>query len=163
LNVLDKSTSKVVLIGLGSNLDPEKNIRSALFLLEKQLTLLGRASIWRTPPIGSSGPDYLNTAVLAETQLTLDQLKSDVLLEIEDYLGRIRVADKYADRTLDLDILIYAGRVIDNDIWTQPHLTVPAAELLPTLINQQTGETLSQAAERLLPGTQFHKLDNIFD
>ena len=147
----------LVLIALGSNIDPERNISAALTYLEHLTLLKDKASIWQTPAVGSEGSDYLNTAVLIETQLKQDQFKKTILSEIEDKLDRIRIPDKYADRTIDLDILVYGDQVIDHDLWLQPHVTIPAAEICPDLINPDTGESLSQAAIRFLPGINFVK------
>lgn len=146
------SEQTLVLIGLGSNLNPEKNIPEALYLLGKYVTIRNISSIYQTPAIGSSGPDYLNSAVLIETNITLELLRKNILSPIEDQLERIRSADKYMDRTIDLDILVYDQTITDPELWTRAHVAVPAAEVLPDLINPETGEKISQAAKRLLPG-----------
>jgi 2-amino-4-hydroxy-6-hydroxymethyldihydropteridine diphosphokinase len=147
--------SYAVLISVGSNIDPEDNLRTALELLSEKLNIIGRSSIWQTPAVGSLGPDYLNAAVLAETQLSLPDLRDHVLRRIEGELGRVRQQDKYADRTIDLDVLIFNGEVVDKDIWSQAHLAVPAAELLPDLCHPRSCEMLSQIARRLLPEEGF--------
>lgn len=100
--------------------------------------------------MGSSGPDYLNSTALIRTRLSRDQIKQEIISDIENRLGRIRSADKFMDRTIDLDILIYGNQVLDYEIWSQAHLAVPASELLPGFLNHETGETLQQAAERLI-------------
>ncbi len=138
-----------VLIGLGSNLDPENNIRKALEMLSNLTDLLETSSIWQTPAVGSTGPDYLNAAALIETDLALSDLKEKVLLEIETRLGRVRTADKYSDRTIDLDVLIYDGAEIDPDLWTLAHVAVPASQIFPEFINPATGESLESAGQRL--------------
>jgi 2-amino-4-hydroxy-6-hydroxymethyldihydropteridine diphosphokinase len=145
----------MVLIGLGSNIDPEKNITAALSSLEDLTCLKDRATIWQTPAVGGGESDYLNTAVLVETTLALDQFKVSILSKIENSLGRIREIDKYADRTIDLDILAFGNQIIGNELWQQPHVTIPAAEILPDLVNPDSGESLSQAAIRFLPGINF--------
>jgi 2-amino-4-hydroxy-6-hydroxymethyldihydropteridine diphosphokinase len=144
-----------VLISLGSNIDPEDNMHAALELLQEKLDIIRKSSIWQNPAVGSRGSDYLNAVVLAETQFTLPELREDVLRRIERELGRVRQQDKYADRTIDLDALIFNGEVIDKDIWSQAHLAVPTAELLPDLCHPRSGERLSQIARRLLPKEGF--------
>lgn len=141
-----------VLISLGSNLNPETNIPEALHLLSSIVTIRNSSSVYQSPAIGSSGPDYLNSAAVIETDSTLEFLRKNVLSPIEDQLGRIRSSDKYMDRTIDLDVLIYDQTVTDPELWTQAHVAVPAAEILPDFINPETGEKISQAAKRLLPG-----------
>ena len=144
-----------VLIGLGSNLNPEKNIPEALHFLGTYVAICNFSSIYQSQAVGSSGPDFLNSAVLIETDSTLELLRKNILSPIEDQLDRIRSTDKYMDRTIDLDVLIYNQTVTDPELWTQVHIAVPAAEILPDFRNPETGEKISQAANRLLPGTNI--------
>ena len=147
----------LALIGIGSNIEPEDNLQRSLDRLSEQVSIRQLASIWQTPAVGSDGPDYLNSAVLIESFLSLDQLKTNLLSVIEHDLGRLRSDDKSADRTIDLDILIYDGICLDDDLWIQAHVAVPAAEIFPDCANPQSGETLSQAALRLVSGEKFYK------
>ena len=146
-----------MLISLGSNIEPEKNLPLALKMLAEGSLILNTASIWQTPAIGSDGPDYLNTAVLMESHLPLDQLKVQLLSAIEGKLGRTRTSNKNADRTIDLDVLMYDGECRDHELWSQAHVAVPASELLPDCTNPQSGETLANAAKRLSAGSSFIK------
>jgi len=147
----------LALIGIGSNIDPEDNLRQAMAKLSEKVSIQQLASIWQTPAVGSDGPDYLNSAVLIESFLNLDQLKNHLLSGIENALGRLRSNDKNSDRTIDLDILIYDGAFLDDDLWNQAHIAVPAAEIFPNFTNPQSGETLSQAAFRLISDKTFFK------
>jgi 2-amino-4-hydroxy-6-hydroxymethyldihydropteridine diphosphokinase len=157
LNAQNNILDNLVLIGLGSNIDPEKNLISALESLANKTCLADQANIWQTPAYGSDGPDYLNTAALVYTNLTLENFKITILSEIENELGRIRSTDKFSNRTIDLDILVFENQIVDDDLWLQPHITIPAAEILPDLLNPDSGESLAQAANRLLPGLNFIK------
>ena len=141
----------MLLISLGSNIEPEKNLSLALKMLADEVVLLKQSSIWQTPAVGSNGPDYLNAAVLIQSPLSPDLLKSQVLSSIELKLGRIRTNNKNEDRSIDLDIVMVDGKCLDEDLWTQAHVAVPASELIPDCNNSQSGETLSQAAQRLFP------------
>lgn len=156
----NKSKFKYVLIGIGSNLFPEQNIKDAFYLLGKETKIIRKASIWKTPAVGSDGPDYLNSAALMKTNLGLEEFKANVLAVIEDKLGRVRTKDKYTDRTIDLDILIYDQVEIDSDLWSQAHVAVPASQITPEFQNEITGEKLSQAAQRLLPGTSIQEISD---
>ena len=147
----------LALIGIGSNIDPEINLQSALDRLSEQVSIQQLASIWQTPAVGSDGPDYLNSAVLIESFLSLNHLKTHLLSVIEHDLGRLRSDDKSADRTIDLDILMYDGSCLDDDLWSQAHVAVPAAEIFPCCSNPLSGETLTQAARRLVSGKKFQK------
>ena len=148
------------LISLGSNIDPEKNLSLALKMLADEVVLLKQSSIWQTPAVGSNGPDYLNAAVLIQSTLSPDSLKDQILSTIELKLGRIRTNNKNEDRLIDLDIVMVDGKCLDEDLWNQAHVAVPASELIPDCKNPQSGETLSQAAQRLFPGdTSFVRVD----
>ncbi len=153
----------LILIGIGSNLDPETNIPKALKLLSAQVSVLQVASIWQTSAVGSEGPDYLNSAVLIESHLTQEQLKSLILTKIEKELGRVRSSNKYTDRTIDLDILMVDGRCIDEELWSRAHVAVPAAEIYPDCINLQSGETLLQVSRRLRSGENIKKGIDLFN
>lgn len=151
-----------VLISLGSNLNPEANLSAAVELLSGKADDLIISSVWKTPAVGSSGPDYLNMAVVIFTNLPPQAIKSSIISPLENMLGRIRSDNKYMDRTIDLDILIYNDLVIDPELWTQAHLAIPASELMPKLINGETGETLQGIAIRLLSraGISRHPLSD---
>jgi len=148
----NKQGTNQVLIGLGSNLNPDQNISEALRLLEIQVTIRSVSFIYQSPAVNSSGPDYLNSAVLIETDSSLDMLRKNILTPIENQLKRVRSSDKYMDRTIDLDVLLFNQTVTDAEIWTQAHVAVPASDVLPEFANPKTGEIISQAAKRLLPG-----------
>lgn len=85
-------------------------------------TVISRSRVYETAPWGPPQPDYLNAAVLIETELTPLALL-DALLSIERSLGRVRDV-KWGPRTLDLDVLWIDGRVVD-----EPRLRVPHPHL----------------------------------
>ncbi len=146
-------------IGLGSNIDPELNLPRALDLLRRSLEILAFSSIWETPAAGSEGPPYLNLALHARTALDAGAVKQGILREIEDRLGRVRTADKNSPRTIDLDILIADGEVLEPKLWERYYEAAPLAELLPDYTNPESGETLSQAARRLSRGLSLRRVD----
>ncbi len=133
---------------LGSNIDPEKNLPQAIDLLRRQVTLLRASSVWQSPPIGHPGPDFLNMAVLIATPLTAQDLKETVLRPLEAHLGRVRGADKNAPRTIDIDIILFDGQLVDAELFNYAHRAVPVGELLPDLRSPQ-GEPLEKVAARL--------------
>jgi 2-amino-4-hydroxy-6-hydroxymethyldihydropteridine diphosphokinase len=135
---------------LGSNIDPEINIVDGGKLLSEIFQEINFSSIWESPAVGSSGPDYLNSAALIQTDLPLESIKAKIIIPIENELGRIRSNDKYMDRTIDLDVLVYETSIIDPEVWTLAHLAVPASELMPALYNKATGKSLQETAAALL-------------
>lgn len=153
------------LVGLGSNVAPDRHLPAAVRLLAERLEVRGLSSAWATPPVGPAGqPPFLNAAVLVATELAPHVLKAGVLREVERSLGRVRTRDRFAPRQIDLDLVLYpagggdpeaepgrAGElVLDPDLRHEVHLAVPAAELLPDWVHPATGETLARLAERLV-------------
>lgn len=137
-------------LSLGSNIEPAENLSAAVALLQEQTTVLAVSRAWRTAAVGMSGPDFLNAAALVLTDQSLQELKERVLREIESRLGRVRSEDKYAPRTIDIDILLYDNLVIDPELWSLAHLAQPVAELLPDLTVPGSGKTLDQVASSLV-------------
>lgn len=110
-------------IGLGSNLnDPAAQIRHALAALGKipDLILGAVSALYRNPAVGpGEQPDYLNA--VAEVHTTLDALALlSHLQDIESMQGRVR-SERWAARTLDLDLLLYGDACIDLPQLQVPH------------------------------------------
>ena len=139
-----------VVIGLGSNISPAENLKSALYLLGQFAPINAISEVWQTSAIGSKGPDFLNAAVLISTPLSIDELRNQVLRPIENLLGRVRTKDSNAPRTIDLDILIVDGELIDQDLWKYAHVCVPVSQLFPDFYNPKTGEHIKIIADRLI-------------
>ena len=144
-----------VCLGLGSNIAPEQNLPQAIARLRRYVNIQSVSQAWETPAIGSPGPNFLNAALLARTRLSLIQLKREIR-EIEASQGRVRTADKNAPRTIDIDIILVDEQLLEPALWTQAHIAVPVAELLPGYANKETGETLESAAWRLARQTAIH-------
>ncbi|MGB7539056.1 MAG: 2-amino-4-hydroxy-6-hydroxymethyldihydropteridine diphosphokinase [Anaerolineales bacterium] len=143
---------------LGSNIDPEHNLAQAVNLLAQRTILLAVSSVWQSPPAdGSNQPDYLNAAVRVRTDLTPEELLAGVIAPIEQELGRRRTADKFAPRTIDIDLALYGDRIGEYsgkqvphpDILTRAHAALPLAELSPDMLHPATGEPLKAIADRL--------------
>jgi 2-amino-4-hydroxy-6-hydroxymethyldihydropteridine diphosphokinase len=141
--------ARLAYIGFGSNIKPIENLTCALQLLAEHVAVERVAQTWESPAVGSRGPNFLNTAAAIRTPLPPELLKTLVLRRVERELGRVRTANKNAPRTIDLDILVYEGRVLDPKVWTEAFVAVPLAELLPDLPYPETGESLSHVARRL--------------
>ncbi len=134
---------------VGSNIEPEHYIAQALEQLKQRVTVELISDAWVTPAVGSPGPDFINLAVLIKTDLDIDRLKHDVLKQVEQQLGRVRSADKYAPRTIDLDIILFEGVVIDESLWMQAHIALPVSELCPELLHPYERCSLAVRAEVL--------------
>jgi 2-amino-4-hydroxy-6-hydroxymethyldihydropteridine diphosphokinase len=147
-------------------LDPADNVRKALRLLAKDMRVVAVSTVYETEPERRPDqPRYYNCVVEIETEEEPPELKR-ALRRIEERLGRVRTADKYASRTIDLDLLIYddltteteALTLPDPDISNRPYLAAALAELAPALALPGTGLTMAALAERL-PGPGMRALD----
>jgi 2-amino-4-hydroxy-6-hydroxymethyldihydropteridine diphosphokinase len=146
-----------VYIGIGSNIDPAQNIRKALDLLRRQVDVRGISTFYRTDPIGRpEQPCFYNGVVAIETSIPPHELKYSVLRRIEDELGRNRGTDKYAARTIDMDILTYDNMVCTSDlVLPDPEIThraflaIPLCELAPDLVLPGTGLKIRDVAASL--------------
>jgi 2-amino-4-hydroxy-6-hydroxymethyldihydropteridine diphosphokinase len=145
-----------VILGLGSNISPAENLKSGLYLLGQITSIESVSKIWQTRAVGSKGPDFLNAAVRISTPLTPDELRNQVIRPIENFLGRERTKDPNSPRTIDVDILIFDGKILDPDIWNYAHLCVPLSQLLPNFSNPATGETIKTTADRFLQSNSIN-------
>lgn len=99
-----------VFLGLGSNLEREKNIAAGLSALKNLFGELIVSPVYESESVGFKGSHFYNLVVSANTDLTIAQL-SEVLKDIEDKNGRVRTGPKFSPRTLDIDILTYGDFV----------------------------------------------------
>jgi 2-amino-4-hydroxy-6-hydroxymethyldihydropteridine diphosphokinase len=137
------------------------NIPKALNYLKATFTLKSVSSTWKTKSIGTTAPDFLNTAAEIDTVLDAYSLKEQCLCHIEEIMGRVRVADKNAPRTIDIDIVIFNGEVLELEIFTMEHLALPLSDLLPELQDPYTGQTLSGITSKLLVTSKAKKLGTL--
>jgi 2-amino-4-hydroxy-6-hydroxymethyldihydropteridine diphosphokinase len=148
---------------LGSNIEKEQNLPAAVSLLREMVQVVAVSSVYETIPVGlKEQPNFWNMAVHIQTTLSASQLKAQVLAAIERKLKRVRLADKNAPRTIDLDIVLFNDEVFDydgGDGWLRhvpdpdllkfAHIAVPIAELVPEMIHPETAESLPGIASRL--------------
>jgi 2-amino-4-hydroxy-6-hydroxymethyldihydropteridine diphosphokinase len=142
-STIDDAASVPAYIGVGANLgDARATLTAALQALADlpETTLRATSSIYRSAPVDSSGPDYLNAVVRLETRLSPLALLAE-LQRIEHEHGRERPY-RNAPRTLDLDLLFYGDERIALPELTVPHPRLherafvlrPLAELAPDLV-----------------------------
>lgn len=136
-------------LSLGSNIQPEVNLPRAIELLRSYGTILALSNAWESKAVGSDGPNFLNACALFSTPLLQEDLKDQVIHPAELKLGRMRTEDKYASRTIDIDIIIYDQRSCHDKFWKQAFVVVPLAEIFPTFVNPLTQEHILETATRL--------------
>jgi 2-amino-4-hydroxy-6-hydroxymethyldihydropteridine diphosphokinase len=150
----------LVYIALGSSLgDKEKNIKKALKALaaDKNIKICRTSSIIKSEPLaGKQQPDYLNCAAEIKTILIADELLK-VLKRIEISLGRKESKEKWASRTIDLDVLLFGSEVIHKNGLVIPHRQMHfrsfvlkgLCELDPQLVHPVLEERVSVLYSRL--------------
>ena len=169
-------------LGVGSNLQPRKNVIRALQMLaaSEGVSLAGISTFFKTPALppperprsqdpavvrenpssgssqpgesspfpGETGyPDFLNGVVEIRTSLNEREV-SELLGQIEEALGRVRLPDPFGPRTMDLDLLLYLpeGRDAHPDIFSRPWVARPLHELDPELRLPPEGRPLAEVA-----------------
>jgi len=113
-----------VYLSLGSNVEPQRYLRAAVDELRQRFGALAVSPAYRSKAVGFEGAEFVNLAVGLDTDLSPRAL-NDWLHALEDRHGRRRDVPRYADRTLDLDIVFYDDLIVDGP----GHLQIPRNEL----------------------------------
>ncbi|MDX1379562.1 MAG: 2-amino-4-hydroxy-6-hydroxymethyldihydropteridine diphosphokinase [Xanthomonadales bacterium] len=138
-------------LGIGSNVEAERNIRSGLRALRDAFGPLELSPVYRSRAVGFDGDDFLNLVARIDTALSPHALK-ERLAAIEDAHGRRRNVPKFSDRTLDVDILSWGelegerdGLVLPRpEIYRFAHVLKPFADLAPGLVLPGQSRTLAE-------------------
>jgi len=118
-----------VLLGLGSNIEPEMHLQWAAQQLRRQFCTVRFSAVYCSPAVGMDGDDFLNACCLLHTAMPLIELKT-LLKQWEDERGRDRSRGSWKPRTLDLDVLMYDGDIVDDELMRYAHAYLPASELV---------------------------------
>ena len=145
-------------VGLGSNLPsragtPLETIRSAIRALQDVGEIVAQSSMYETAPVGMTDqPSFVNAAVALRTHKAPEALLA-AMLGIERSLGRDRSPGVLkGPRTLDLDLLMVDGLVINTPVLSLPHpalaerrfVLAPLAEIAPGLKHPVLGKTIRE-------------------
>ena len=149
-----------VYLGLGTNLgDKEKNLRDAVQKIEERVgNIISLSAFYVTAPWGfHSENTFLNAAVCVETTFSPRELLV-VTQQIEREIGRTSksVNHTYADRLIDIDLLMYDGQIINEPDLVLPHplmherrfVMEPLAEIAPDMIHPVLGKTMQELFKR---------------
>jgi len=140
------------IISLGSNIEKERHLPEAIRLLRRHRRIEVRkvSRFFESDPVGGppNAPHFFNAALVACTDLDPIELR-DELRHIEKVLGRQRTGDRYAPRTIDLDIAYYGDMTAKFDGWQLPdpdttvaaHVAIPIADVAPTWVDPVSGKT----------------------
>lgn len=138
-------------LGLGSNLNAEKNMASGIAELRARFGEIEISPIYRSQAVGFAGEDFLNAAARISTNISVGELKA-WLTDLEDRHGRDRSQPKFSDRSLDIDILLHGDKAgnIDGldlprgEILKYAHVLKPLADIAPDLKHPVTGKTFAE-------------------
>ena len=149
-------------IGLGSNLQgPSRQVESAIQQLDELAAtrLVSCSGLYRSAPFGGvEQPEFVNSVAAILTQLSphdlLDELKA-----LERARGREHGAQRWGPRILDLDILVYSDRILEEDGLTVPHpgiaernfVLLPLREIAPELVIPGLGRVATIAINEREP------------
>jgi 2-amino-4-hydroxy-6-hydroxymethyldihydropteridine diphosphokinase len=140
-----------VFLGLGSNVDPQRNLRLAVRELRRRYGSLDLSNVYQNSPVGFEGSDFLNLVV----SLKSDESPVDIHAQIEsihDISGREQRNSKFLSRPLDIDLLLYDDLVLDEppirlpraDVLNYSFVLRPMRELAPDLVHPVTGRTMAE-------------------
>ena len=102
-----------VWVSIGSNIDRERNIRTAVAALRAGFGALRLSRVYECPAVGFSGEAFYNLVAGFDTELSPAELSAR-LRAIENAQGRVRSGGKFSSRTLDIDLLSYGDQVLDR-------------------------------------------------
>jgi 2-amino-4-hydroxy-6-hydroxymethyldihydropteridine diphosphokinase len=139
-----------VYLSIGSNINRERNIASALQELRNLFGKLRLSSVYETEAVGFDGPPFYNLTILFHSDEPVHQI-AKILREIEIRHGRTHKCAKFSGRTLDLDILLYGDLVLKegklqiprDDIIRYAFVLEPLAEIAPDQRHPVTHEKFS--------------------
>ena len=140
-------------VSLGSNIRAEANICSCTHHLRSRFKNFSSSDVYQSPAIGFEGDPFLNSVVGFDSDLDITGLRA-YLRDLETIHGRVRSDNKYAPRTLDLDLLLFGSVVLSKeenlphkDILQYAFVLYPLAEIAPEKKHPVLRKKLSQLAE----------------
>jgi len=120
-------------VGLGSNINPVENIDRARKLLSQKNQIIAESPLIQTAPIGLKRQGkFLNGALLVKTELDYPTF-NQCLKKIEISLGREKTFLKSGPRTIDLDIIVWNGKILHRDFHHRDFVKKSVLELIPDL------------------------------
>ncbi|MBN4079395.1 2-amino-4-hydroxy-6-hydroxymethyldihydropteridine diphosphokinase [Beggiatoa alba] len=137
-----------VFVGIGSNIDRERSVRAGVAELRQCYGDVQLSSVYESDAVGFEGDAFYNLVAAFDTDDTVEMVVAN-LADIEDRHGRVRNGERFAARTLDIDLLLYGKAIIDAEDYHVPRDEIPRyafvlwplAEIVPELQHPETGES----------------------
>jgi 2-amino-4-hydroxy-6-hydroxymethyldihydropteridine diphosphokinase len=139
-----------IYLGLGSNIDRVRYIRTGVHTLQAMFGELTLSPVYESPAEGFAGDSFYNMVVGLDTTIDISKLSAQ-LKQIEADCGRVKSAEKFADRTLDIDILLYGDAILHDDGYDIPRDEIlryafvlkPLADIAGEIIHPQQQQTIA--------------------
>jgi len=136
-----------VWVSIGSNIQRERNVRAAIAALRERFGELKISPVYETPSEGFDGDPFFNLVAGFDTTLSPGDLHAE-LRDIELQNGRVRGAEKFSSRTLDIDALTYADQVSSeggkalprDEILRYAFVLKPLADVAPNERHPESGQ-----------------------
>lgn len=137
-----------IYVSIGTNIDREANLRAGVTELRRRFGELLLSSVYESEAVGFSGDPFYNMVAGFDSDEPLEVVV-DELHAIEDRHGRRREGPRFSSRTLDIDLLLYGDRVVDegklqlprDEITKHAFVLWPLAEIAPQERHPVLGET----------------------
>ena len=117
------------LLGIGSNIHPQDNLLFAADVLRGEFENVLFSPVYQSKAVGMQGDDFLNACCLIRGDFDLQHLGQWCKRQ-EDIRHRDRVHGSWRPRTLDLDVLMFDGQLVDDELYKFAHAFVPASTLV---------------------------------
>jgi 2-amino-4-hydroxy-6-hydroxymethyldihydropteridine diphosphokinase len=136
-----------VYVGLGSNIEPEQNLKLGIAELRRRYGEVDVSAVYRSAAVGFEGEDFLNLVGRFESESEPVEI-CQAISAIHKLVGRDRRGGKWESRPLDIDLLLYNDRVMEEprvprgDVLEYSFVLRPLAELAPDLRHPETGRTM---------------------
>lgn len=140
-----------VFLSLGSNIDREHNIRSAVKALRERFGTLELSQVYESEAVGFEGDAFYNLVAVFDSDEDVHAINR-ALGGIEDSHGRDRSGPRFSSRTLDIDLLLYDDLVLDEnglrlprgEITRNAFVLLPLAELAPEVRHPLDGRRYAE-------------------
>jgi 2-amino-4-hydroxy-6-hydroxymethyldihydropteridine diphosphokinase len=132
-----------VYLSIGSNVDPARNVPAVIEILKQTFPGIRLSPVYETEPVGPAGREKFWNLAAALPTLEEKPALTARLRTIEEKLGRVRSADKYAPRPMDIDILP------QPEYQSQAFIMIPLAEIAPEGKDAESGKTFLELAKTL--------------
>jgi len=142
-------------VGVGTNIERVKHSRAAIDEMSNLGDHIRVSAVYESAPMGFNSGSFYNFVIELNTTQTLTEF-SHALRNIEFKWGRSSNAQKYQDRSLDLDILLFGNEISARspvvpreDIFKYPFVIQPLYDLVPDLVIPNDGRSVKKIWQKM--------------